>query len=105
MQRGTNGESRPPSSNRYRYGVTQSRATCRVSARNSSTSKSALASSQVSATSTRLQVERIMPSQKPGRLFRSSRAAASEGSSNARRSRTSTGALLWFTPVIENLIW
>ena len=40
----------------------------------------------------------------PALDFSSRKASASERSSKASRSRTSTGAVLWFTPVIENLI-
>src|ERR1700732_4724782 len=57
------------------------------------------------AISTRLQVDRIRPSMNPAWRFSSPRASETALVSNARRSRTSTGALLWFKPVIENFIW
>ena len=51
------------------------------------------ASSAVAAISTRLQVDRIMPSSRPGTFSERASAAGSECSSKAIRSRTSTGAV------------
>ena len=62
------------------------------------------ASSVVTVISTRLQVERITASPTPSRDFRSASAAGSVSSRKARHSRTSTGAVLWLTPVISSFI-
>ncbi len=62
------------------------------------------ASSVVTVISTRLQVERITASATPSRDFRSASAAGSVSSRKARHSRTSTGAVLWLTPVISSFM-
>ena len=75
------------------------------SARKLSTmARGSAASSVVRVISTRLQVERMTASLTPSRDFKSARAAGRVSSRKARHSRTSTGAVLWLTPVINSFI-
>ena len=57
-------------------------------------------SSERTQTSTRLQVERMTPSAMPSRSRSPRRACPTVSAGNARRSRTSTGAVRWFRPTM-----